>query len=162
MFTSNQLEVCTGARIEHRALLQAYLEAKRMLFPRFYFISNDDLLEILGQSKNPEAVQPHFKKMFEGIKKLSFDKNGSRWEGITMLAPDPERVDFKDPVPIVGAVEAWLNSVEEAMRVSIHSQTINTCLQLKLMEKKKGKREKWLKEWPVVAHSIQPRHHHAF
>ena len=104
------------------ALLQAYLEAKRMLFPRFYFISNDDLLEILGQSKNPEAVQPHFKKMFEGIKKLSFDKNGSRWEGITMLAPDPERVDFKDPVPIVGAVEAWLNSVEEAMRVSIHSQ----------------------------------------
>ena len=35
--------------------LTNYLESKQMSFPRFYFISNDDLLQILGSS-DPKAI----------------------------------------------------------------------------------------------------------
>lgn len=54
--------------------LEKYLETKRHIFPRFYFISNDDMLEILGNSKKPEAIQPHFKKLFDNINKIKIQK----------------------------------------------------------------------------------------
>ncbi|XP_038654802.1 dynein heavy chain 14, axonemal-like [Scyliorhinus canicula] len=41
--------------------LEDYLEAKRISFPRFYFLSNNELLDILSQSKNPEAIRIVFR-----------------------------------------------------------------------------------------------------
>lgn len=66
----SQLDRCQKA-------LNDYLEEKRSKFPRFYFIGDDDLLEILGQSKNPAVIQSHLKKLFAGIHKVQFNKDNS-------------------------------------------------------------------------------------
>jgi len=51
-----QLERCQKA-------LNDFLEEKRAKYPRFYFIGDDDLLEILGQSKNKNVILTHLKKL---------------------------------------------------------------------------------------------------
>jgi dynein heavy chain len=37
--------------------LEDYFETKRLFFPRLYFLSNEDLLDILTQSKDPVLIQ---------------------------------------------------------------------------------------------------------
>jgi len=56
--------------------LTVYLEEKRGHFSRFYFLSNEEIIEILGQIKDPKNVQKFLNKIFEGIDGLSFAQTG--------------------------------------------------------------------------------------
>ena len=126
--------------------LDKYLETKRQLFPRFYFVSNDDLLEILGQSRNPQAVQVHLLKCFDNIKALELQApvvNTKNMDATGMFSGDKEYVDFTTRVTLNGAVEQWLTEVEAEMRRTLRSQ-MNQCK----IAHKKTKRDKWIKDWP--------------
>ncbi|XP_076676367.1 dynein heavy chain at 16F [Andrena cerasifolii] len=107
--------------------LEAYLEVKRVAFPRFYFLSNDELLEILAQTKNPHAVQRHLQKCFDAIHRLEFatstkgDESGEVVETVlttdivAMVSPEGEVVALGKGLKARGNVEDWLGRVEDAM-----------------------------------------------
>ena len=52
--------------------LDTVLEKARSQFPRLYFLSRQDLVELLSVSRNPQALVPFARKCFHGITDLSF------------------------------------------------------------------------------------------
>lgn len=123
--------------------LERYLETKRHVFPRFYFISNDDLLEILGNSKKPEAVQPHLKKLFDNLTKIKLQKNVAvnKFEVTGMFSDDGEYVAFTKTMLLEGASEIWLSKLEQVMRTDLRTYFKPCRSELKKML---HKRDKWL------------------
>mgnify|MGYP006146080349 CR=1 FL=1 len=85
---------------------------KRDLFPRFYFMSDDELLEILANSDNKDIIQMHLKTLFDNIVKLTMDDID-----IThMHSREGEIVKLYKPVKSKGNVEAWLEQLQTNMR----------------------------------------------
>lgn len=95
--------------------LTDYLEQERNAFPRFYFVGDDDLLEIIGNSKNVDRVQKHFRKMFAGLHSVSLGDEGGRID--VLLSKEGERVPLTTPVVCRDVkINLWLTALEDSMR----------------------------------------------
>jgi dynein heavy chain len=126
--------------------LNDYLEMKRLHFPRFFFLSNDELLEILSQTKEPKAVQPHLGKCFEGVSKVTFTDAMLITE---MISAEGEVVPLRVPVnpesaKNKGNVEMWLLEVELSQWDSVRDHTARA-----ITAYAGAVREKWILQWPA-------------
>ena len=108
--------------------LEDYLETKRSAFARFYFLSNDELLEILSQTRDPHAVQPHLMKCFDAVKKLTFGDGDDAHVMTALNSAEGEVVPFSSPPIAEGAVEHWLLAMQDAMVSTLHESS-RACLE---------------------------------
>jgi dynein heavy chain 2 len=94
-------------------------------FCRFYFIGDDDLLQILGQATKPAIIQTHLKKLFAGIYNVNFDTDNKHI--ITMNSLQGEIVPLKNKIKISNEVEGWLNNLAREMKNTLQ-QLLMECL----------------------------------
>uniref|UniRef100_A0A9L0IQP0 Dynein axonemal heavy chain 10 n=1 Tax=Equus asinus TaxID=9793 RepID=A0A9L0IQP0_EQUAS len=96
--------------------LNDYLDSKRNAFPRFFFISDDELLSILGNS-DPLCVQEHMIKMYDNIALLRFsDGDSGEKLVLAMISAEGEVMEFRKTIRAEGRVEDWMTAVLNEMR----------------------------------------------
>lgn len=133
-----QLVLCEKALAE-------YLETKRLFFPRFYFVSSADLLDILSIGNQPKLVMKHLTKLFDSIAKLELGLNeNNEIAALGMYAKDGEYVKFDMISECVGPVEIWLNKVQQRMRTSLCTYMGNG-----VVAYEEKAREHWLFDYPA-------------
>ncbi|XP_037595504.1 dynein heavy chain 9, axonemal isoform X5 [Cebus imitator] len=127
--------------------LAEYLDTKRLAFPRFYFLSSSDLLDILSNGTAPQQVQRHLSKLFDNMAKMRFQLDASgrpTKTSLGMYSREEEYVAFSEPCDCSGQVEIWLNHVLGHMKATVRHEMTEG---ITAYEEKP--REQWLFDYPA-------------
>ena len=148
---AENLELIQGEMAQCEKVLTDYLETKRLLFPRFYFLSSMDLLDILSNGNEPLLVAKHLIKLFDSLAKISLaggagteSDQGRSNVATKMIAKDGEIVNLKQPFACDGQVEKWLDQLMSSMRETLKSE-----LKASIQEYDVTPREQWLFNYPA-------------
>ncbi len=134
-------------------MLADYLETKRVAFPRFFFLSDEDLLDILARSRDPENFQRHLNKCFEAINSvdLTSKTNIYQCELRSMISHENEKVPFYEPIKLWRdpSVEKWMIEIEQNMKRTLRHQFRESYESRATTDSRaKAAFETWLFSWP--------------
>eukprot|EP00001_Collodictyon_triciliatum_P012516 02388_4 len=105
-----------GASFEKCQLaLTEYLKSKRSNFPRFYFVSDADVIDMMSKGSIPKEVQHHIPKIFPQVLQLELDGDDFTTNVRGLVSREGERLIFPDLFSCEGGVENWMNSLHRTI-----------------------------------------------
>jgi dynein heavy chain len=137
----NDLSICEKALME-------FMEEKRKTFPRFFFVSPADLLDILSNGNNPSKVMVHMPKIISAVDTLELKEQSKSERPYTLgmhAGVGKEYVKFTgEGMLLMGKVENYLQDVINVMRSSLKDIATQSLSKFKTTPK-----EEWLKQDPA-------------
>ena len=108
-------------QIQHK--IEEQLMQMRIQFERFFFISNDDLLYMLANSKNSEnksgvdgfeQIKPYLSKIFEDVYELNYIQTlgTSGKEIVAVISLSKEKLKFQKGVKVDDDLARWIGQLE--------------------------------------------------
>ncbi|XP_071881804.1 dynein axonemal heavy chain 17 [Anas platyrhynchos] len=143
----NKLEALQKRLAICEKALAEYLETKRLAFPRFYFVSSADLLDILSNGNEPVEVSRHLSKLFDSLAKLKFKMSPDKKPlkaALGMFSKEEEYVPLDQECDLSGQVEVWLNRVLASMR-----STLRHLIPEAVVTYEEKPREQWVFDYPA-------------
>lgn len=132
--------------------LSEFLDGKRRQFPRFYFMSESDLLDLLSNSSQPEKVLMHVDKILLATKALTLESSKDGLHVTTFIAGvGKEVVKIDPPMRIIGKAEHYLLSLLKSQRA-----TLSKCLSSSVTRYSTFPRVEWLLKKDAAQLMIDP------
>lgn len=95
--------------------LSAYLENQRTLFPRFFFLSDSDLLHVLSTSSSEcEGIVPYIGKIFPGLSSINIEEKHGAYAIRSIVSKEGELVTLENSI-VVSTNEptsSWLHRLQ--------------------------------------------------
>jgi len=122
------------------------MQSKRIAFPRFFFVSPTDLLDILSNGNAPEKVMKHMPKIISAMETLELIKEGVRPAVAGMHAcVGVEYVKFTRDLKLLGKVEGYMQEILDTMRGSLKDLSVASLKKFNEMDK-----YQWIVEEPAM------------
>jgi dynein heavy chain len=147
-----ELLISTMSRLDQcQKSLNEYLDQKKKIFPRFYFVSNVALLDMLANGTNPPKIMKYIGDCYDALTNLVFvEKDGVTSTKVVneMIAKDKERLMMFEEFTMEGEVETYLNNLTEAMRYTLKMKLLDGYNTAANWEVDKARHE-WLFYYPA-------------
>ncbi|XP_078672103.1 uncharacterized protein LOC144911712 isoform X1 [Branchiostoma floridae x Branchiostoma belcheri] len=122
----NFLEKMNGTLEHCRKSLLHHLERKRQKFPRFYFLSMEDVLHVVCNGHNLKAVSPYLCKLFPDMGSVKHEEceplSNNTFQITAVLSTVGEKLPLQQPMECEGPIENWLPTFLAAIKTALQGQ----------------------------------------
>ena len=121
---NNKLEIKKNRFIEKLDIVLAKIEDQlrnlKMIFYRFYFLGNEDILYMLSNcnqgGSDIDKIKPYLSKIFEDVSDVELNENNQITK---IISPSKEELVLKFPCKVTETLEIWLGQLEESIRSTV-------------------------------------------